>query len=63
MVTPAARREAVAQPCDGHGVSQRRACSVIGCDRMSIRYRSRRLDDAQISAKLRELAAVRRSFG
>jgi len=30
---------------------------------MSIRYRSRRLDDAQISAKLRELAAVRRSFG
>lgn len=63
MVTPAARREAVVHLCDGHGVSQRRACRVIGSDRTSIRYRSRRPDDASIKARLRELAAVRRRFG
>ena len=32
-------------------------------DRTSIRYRSRRLDDAAARARLRELAAVRRRFG
>ena len=63
MVTPAARREAVVHLCDGDGVSQRRACRVIGSDRTSIRYRSRRPDDASIKARLRELAAVRRRFG
>lgn len=63
MVTPAARREAVAHLCGGHGVSERRACRVIGSDRTSNRYRSRRPDDASTRARLRELAAVRRRFG
>jgi putative transposase len=44
-------------------VSQRRACKVIGVDRASVRYRSRRLDDGPIRTRLRELAAVRRRFG
>ncbi len=63
MVTPAARREAVAHLCDTHGVSQRRACSAIGADRTSVRYRSRRPDDRAIRDRLRELAAERRRFG
>src|SRR5687768_3625975 len=37
MVTPAARREAVVHLCAMHEVSQRRACSVIGADRTSVR--------------------------
>jgi putative transposase len=53
----------VAHLCRIYEVSQRRACSVIGTDRSSIRYRSQRLDDAALRAKLRELAAVRRRFG
>jgi putative transposase len=36
---------------------------MIGADRASIRYRSRRPDDAAARARLRELAAVRRRFG
>jgi putative transposase len=36
---------------------------VIGADRASIRYRSRRPDDAAVRARLRELAAARRRFG
>lgn len=63
MVTPAARREAVAHLCSSHEVSERRACEVIGADRSSVRYRSKRAEDAALRARLRELAAVRRRFG
>src|SRR5580765_5386482 len=63
MVTPVARREAVAHLCQSYPVSQRRACRVIEADRTSIRYRRRRPDDVAARARLRELAAVRRRFG
>ena len=63
MVTPAVRREAVAQVRVAFEVSERRACSALGVDRTSVRYRSRRPDDAQLRARLRELAVQRRRFG
>src|SRR5260370_19937762 len=63
MVTPAARREAVAHLRVAYEVSERRACSVLGADRTSVRYRGRRADDASIRARLRELAGIRRRFG
>jgi putative transposase len=63
MVTPAARREAVAQAMEVHGVSERRACRIVGADRSTTRYRSRRPDDAALRARLRALAAERRRFG
>lgn len=63
MVTPAVRREAVAHLVDVHEMSERRACSVIGADRTSIRYRSHRPDDADLRERLRELASERRRFG
>jgi putative transposase len=63
MVTPAARREAVAHLRVAYEVSERRACSTLDADRSSIRYCSRRPDDALVRARLRELAAVRRRFG
>ena len=63
MVTPAARREAVAQLRVAYEVSERRACSALGADRTSVRYRSSRPDDAAVRARLRELAAIRRRFG
>jgi putative transposase len=63
MVTPAARREAVAHLRVAYEVSERRACSALGADRTSIRYRSSRSDDAVVRARLRELAATRRRFG
>ena len=43
MVTPAARREAVAHLRTTFGVSERRACEVLGADRTSVRYRGRRM--------------------
>jgi putative transposase len=63
MVTPAARREAVAHLRVAFEVSERRACSTLGADRASVRYRSSRPDDAAVRVRLRELAAIRRRFG
>ena len=63
MVTPAAKREAVAHLRISFEVSERRACKVLEADRTSVRYRGRRADDAIVRARLRELAAIRRRFG
>ena len=63
MVTPAARRQAVAHLCASYEVSQRRACRMIEADRTSMRYRSIRPDDTALRARLRELASQRRRFG
>jgi putative transposase len=63
MVTPAARREAVAHLREHHEVSERRACSVIGADRTTVRYRHRRAGDHELRARLRALAGERRRFG
>ena len=62
-MTPAAKREAVARLQAGLGMSERRACRVIGADRKSMRYRSQRDDDAELRSKLRALAQQRRRFG
>ena len=63
MVTPAAKREAVAHVCTSHDVSQRRACSILGVDRSSVRYRSVRPDDADLRKAMKQVAAERRRFG
>ena len=62
-MTPAVKRKAVAHLCAAHEVSQRRACRAIGCDRMTVRYRTRRMDDCRLRERLRALAHERRRFG
>ena len=63
MVGPAARREAVVHLRTALEMSERRACTLIAVDRTMIRYRSRRPPDAELRARLRELANQRRRFG
>jgi len=63
MVTPVVKREAVAHLKEAHEMSERRACRTIGCDRMTARYRSRRLDDPLLRERLLALAKERRRFG
>jgi len=63
MVTPAARREAVAHLRSSLEVSERRACTIAAADRSVMRYRAKRPDDAALRARLRELADQRRRFG
>ena len=62
-MTPAARREAVAHPEESYEMSERRACSLIGADRSSVRYRHRRPDDTELREELREAAEKHRRFG
>jgi hypothetical protein len=55
MVGPAAKREAVAHLRAALGLSERRACHLVGVERTMIRYRSCRPDDAGLRARLRKL--------
>ena len=45
------------------GLSERRACSVVGADRKMIRYRSSRPPETELRGRLRDLANERRRFG
>jgi hypothetical protein len=62
MVTPGAQRDAVARArargCDG--LSERRACHLIGIARRVARYQPSRPDDTDLRQRLLELAAARR---
>jgi putative transposase len=46
-----------------HGLSQRRACRLVGIDHSIWRYQPRRADDSALRQRLRELAQERRRFG
>jgi len=63
MVGPGVKREAIAHLSAVLGLSERRACRVIGADRTSMRYRTRRPDDRALRMRLRTLAHERRRFG
>ena len=57
------QREAVAHLQARLGLSERRACQIIGADRKMIRYKSRRAPDIALRKRLRDLANERRRFG
>ena len=63
MVTPAAKRKAVSHLIANHGMSERRACKAIGGCRMTVRYNSRRPDDAVLRERMMMIARKRRRFG
>ena len=65
MVTPNRRRQAVRLLEDEFGVSQRRACKVVGQHRSTQRHQpnSPPADDAQIRAELRAFAKKRPRWG
>lgn len=63
MVTPDAKRKAVAHLMELHQVSQRRACSALNVDRSTVRYQSRRADDAGLRDAMKAVARERRRFG
>ncbi len=63
MVSVPARREQVAY-ATGHGLSQRRACTLVSVGRSALRYRSRKaVKDAAVVARMRELSAQYPRYG
>jgi len=63
VVTPAAKRKAVARLKDVFGMSERRACKAIGCCRMTVRYETSRPDDGKVRERMWAIAHERRRFG
>jgi putative transposase len=63
MVTPAARREAVRQAGEGHGLSERRRGGLVQASRSMVRYRSRRASDDELRTLLIRFAGERRRWG
>jgi putative transposase len=63
MVTPAVEREAVAYLSTEHEMSERRACQLLQCCRMTVRYNSVRADDQSLRDRMRAIAHERRRFG
>ena len=57
------KREAVACLRAEHGLSERRACHIVGADRKMVRYRAQRAPDTVLRGRLRDLAKERRRFG
>ena len=60
---PDRRRVLVQEVRVAYEVSERRACSALGFPRSSQRYQSVRNDRAELRIRLRDLAAVRVSYG
>ena len=63
MTTPAGRREAAGQVQETLGLSERRACRLVGANRSTARYASRRRDDGPVRERLRALAERWRRYG
>lgn len=53
----------MAHLCETHGVSQRRACDLLQIDRSTVRYLSRRGDDAELRDAIKRVSRERRRFG
>jgi putative transposase len=62
-VTPEAKREVVGFWRNGHGISERRACRLVGLCRATQRYERQPDRSAALRVRLRELAEQRRRFG
>ena len=61
---PAARRAVVHQVRERYGISERRACQLVGIGRSTLRYHRRtHREEESLRQRLRELAAARPRFG
>jgi hypothetical protein len=54
------RAKAVARLRAAFEMSERRACKAIGCCRMSMRYKTTRVDDAALRRRMKAIAHERR---
>lgn len=62
MVAPAERRRAVRYSIDTHGLSERRACKLVGLPRSVWQYESRK-DDSALNERMKQLATEWPRFG
>jgi hypothetical protein len=63
LVAPKAKRTAAQWMAERFGLSQRRVCHLLALDRNTLRYRSRRQEDAALRTRIREIAETKRRYG
>jgi putative transposase len=62
-VRPVRRKAVLPQVRSSWQVSERRACAVLDVNRETLRYRSKRIDDSGLRARIKEIATVRVRYG
>lgn len=63
MVSPQAKKKCV-QAMEAHGLSQRRACRLVGACRGTVRFKSlNKTDEEELRVKIQKIAHERRRFG
>lgn len=62
MVSPAIRRQAAQLLQDALGVSERRACRIVGAHRKTVRYVSKK-QDSELVERIKTIALARPRFG
>ena len=63
MVTPQAQRLCCKTMEEYHGLSQRRACQLVGAHRASIRYKSQKSDEISLKENIISIAHEKRRYG
>lgn len=63
MVTPQAKRACSDVLVYEHNRSQRRACSLMGANRSTVRYNLQKQDESELKEEIREIAYEKRRFG
>lgn len=46
-----------------HGISERKACKLVGVNRSTIRYKIQKANDSELNEKIRKIALEKRRFG
>jgi len=62
VVTPQAKK-ACSQAIVKHGISERKACKLVGVNRSTIRYKIQKANDSELNEKIRKIAFEKRRFG
>lgn len=63
MVTPQAKKTSSTWLKENHGISQRRACKLVGVQRSTARYQSKRPDESDLAEKIKRIAYEKKRFG
>ena len=63
MVTPQAKKSCLKRLVEKHGLSERRACELVGIYRSTARYQPKRADDSWLAEKIKKIAYEKKRFG
>ncbi|WP_410174017.1 IS3 family transposase [Microbulbifer thermotolerans] len=63
LLTVGNKREAVQIMRSETTISERRACSLVGLSRASMRYQSKKATESELAERIKEIALERRRFG